>query len=82
MNFGQAIDALKTGQRVERAGWNGKGMYIVLIGDCKMTSLDKKESAASSATIPPFIAMRTAQHTLVPWLASQTDVLAEDWQLA
>ena len=70
MNFGDAIQALKRGERVCRAGWNGKGMWLAL----------QRPDAHSKMTLP-YIYMRTAQGDLVPWLASQTDLLAEDWEL-
>lgn len=68
MDFGQALSALKAGHRVERAGWNGKGMYLEL----------QRPDAHSKMTLP-YIYMKTVQGNLVPWLASQTDMLAEDW---
>lgn len=70
MNFGQAIEALKAGKRVTRPGWNGKGMWLAL----------QVPDGGSKMTLP-YIYMRTAGEIgdLVPWLASQTDVLAEDW---
>lgn len=68
MNFGQAISALKQGLRVSRSGWNGKGMYLGL----------QVPDAHSKMTLP-YIYMYTATGDLVPWLASQTDILAEDW---
>lgn len=68
MNFGDAISALKGGKRVSRSGWNGKGMWLEL----------QVPDAHSKMTLP-YIYMKTAQDDLVPWLASQTDVLAEDW---
>lgn len=70
MNFGQAIEALKTGSRVERAGWNGKGMWLKL----------HTVTAESHMTLP-YIFMSTVDGNFVPWLASQTDMLAEDWTL-
>jgi len=70
MNFGQAIEALKLGQKVARAGWNGKNMWLAL----------QRPDAHSKMTLP-YIYMFTAQGDLVPWLASQTDVLAEDWSI-
>ena len=70
MNFGQAIAALKAGQKVARAGWNGKNMWLGL-----------QEPNANSKMTLPYIYMYTAQGDLVPWLASQTDVLAEDWSI-
>jgi hypothetical protein len=70
MNFGQAIEALKAGQVVTRAGWNGKNMHI----DLQIPDEHSKMSL-------PYIFMYTAQGDLVPWLASQTDMLAEDWEI-
>lgn len=68
MNFGQAIEALKAGKRVSRSGWNGKGMWLAL-----------QVPDAHSKMSLPYIYMSTVDAQLVPWLASQTDVLAEDW---
>lgn len=70
MDFGEAIRALKKGKRVTRPGWNGKGMWLEL----------QKPDENSKMTLP-YIFMFTADKHLVPWLASQTDVLAEDWQV-
>lgn len=67
--FGWAVEALKAGQRVTRSGWNGKGMWL---------GLQRPDSHSKMSL--PYIYMKTAQGDLVPWLASQTDVLAEDWQ--
>lgn len=68
MNFGDAIQALKNGKRVARAGWNGKNMYLEL----------QHPDEHSKMTLP-YIYMRTVQGDFVPWLASQTDVLSDDW---
>ena len=70
LSFGDAIVALKAGQRVGRAGWNGKSMWLAL----------QVPDAHSKMTLP-YIYMSTAQGDLVPWLASQTDILATDWAL-
>lgn len=69
MNFGQAIDALKAGKKVARGGWNGKNMWLAL----------QRPTELSKMTLP-YIYMNTAQGDLVPWLASQTDILSEDWE--
>jgi hypothetical protein len=69
MDFGQMLAKLKKGTLMTRPGWNGKGMFIAL-----QTPTD-----LSKMTLP-YIYMSTADHHLVPWLASQTDILAEDWQ--
>mgnify|MGYP002768269425 FL=1 len=68
MNFGQAIEALKQGKKVARAGWNGKNMHLEL-----------QRPDAHSKMTRPYIYMYTAQGDNVPWLASQTDILSEDW---
>ncbi len=70
MNFGQAIEALKAGKAVARDGWNGKGMWLRL-----------QVPDAHSKMSLPYVYMKTADGKLVPWLASQTDVLAEDWAI-
>lgn len=83
LNFGEAIEALKGSKRVARHGWNGKGMWLSLVG---VTSQWCGSIEGVANTMPvgwqgysPFIAMYTADGMLVPWLASQTDMLAEDW---
>jgi hypothetical protein len=72
-SFGWAIHAMKGGQRVCRAGWNGKGMLLILVREWDSDQLP------SAVELLPFIAMKTVQGDYVPWLASQTDILAEDW---
>ncbi len=89
MNFGGALDALKTNKRVARAGWNGtNSMFLILIpGSNIPVSADRPlgqaapELVGKTITYQPHIDMFTAQGTLVPWLASQTDLLAEDWHV-
>ena len=68
MTFGDAIQVLKNGERVAREGWNGKGMWLKL-----------QVPDANSKMSLPYIYMFTATKDQVPWLASQTDMLAEDW---
>ncbi len=69
LNFGEALAVLKIGNKVRRAGWNGKGMWLGL-----------QVPDANSKMSLPYIYMSTVQGDLVPWLASQTDVLANDWE--
>lgn len=76
--FGGALEALKEGRRVMRSGWNGKGMWIFLVRN--WTSLPLSDSGDSPTL--SFIAMSTVDGSIVPWLASQTDILAEDWREA
>lgn len=70
MDFGNALNALKSGHSVARSGWNGKGMWLRL----------QRPDDNSKMTLP-YIYMSTAQGDLVPWLASQTDMLADDWEI-
>lgn len=90
MPFGLALEALKKGKRVARAGWNGKGMYLFLTSSIEFNTKadlsefnptrDANETGDNAAFIHAAIGMRTAQRTLViGWLASQTDMLADDW---
>ena len=87
MNFGQAIEKLKLGQRVSRAGWNGKGMFLIYVPgtvDAKLHEGTPYANALNSniVTINPHIDMKTTTGEMQPgWLASQTDMLAEDWEL-
>jgi hypothetical protein len=78
LNFGQALIALKLDLKVARKGWNGKGMFLFLSPSlgCQMY---EKYTGESINDLQPFIVMKAADGTLVPWIASQTDILAEDW---
>jgi len=69
-DFGSALMSLKAGKKVARAGWNGKGMWIAL----------QVPDGYSKMSLP-YLYMKTAQGDLVPWLASQTDILSNDWQV-
>lgn len=85
MSFSSALNALKNRQRVARAGWNGKGMWLVLVSDgYELFHVDNSRADAllnpgGGTRLLPFIGMYTADNCFVPWLASQTDLLAEDW---
>lgn len=68
MDFGGALVSLRGGKRVSRAGWNGKGMWIAL----------QRPDEHSKMGLP-YLYMSTVDGRLVPWLASQTDILADDW---
>ena len=83
MSFGLAVEAVKKGKKIARAGWNGKGMFLFLVPG----STFKVNRAPLLGIYPEgteinyhaHIDMKTADGTIVPWLASQTDVLADDW---
>jgi hypothetical protein len=79
-DFGWALMRLRQGAKVCRAGWNGKGMYLFLVGETGWYLHQGRAPALPHAVVrAPFIAMKTAQATIVPWIASQTDLLAVDW---
>lgn len=83
MNFGQALEALKDGKKVGRDGWNGKGMFLFLVPGSTFKvnrpPLLGIYPEGTEINYCPHIDMKTADGKIVPWLASQTDVLAEDW---
>lgn len=88
MNFGQAIEALKQGKKVSRAGWNGKGMWLILVPGTPMAHMREgsayQKAGVSECEILPHIDMWTTnaegRRAMLPgWLASQSDMLADDW---
>jgi Protein of unknown function (DUF2829) len=70
-DIGWAVNELRNGYKVRRAGWNGKGMWLEL-----------QEPDENSKMTLPYVFMSTAQGDFVPWLCSQTDLLASDWENA
>lgn len=87
MKFGAALEQLKQGARIARAGWNGKAMFLLLVQPPQSASPSQYMYRVEEAYEPPayklmpWIGMKTADNCFVPWLASQTDVLAEDWEV-
>lgn len=90
LSFGGAIDALKAGKKVTRKGWNGKGMYLWLKPAttikaewCKDPMLKEIVDAnGGEAEALGTICMKTADNKILTgWLASQTDMLSEDWMI-
>lgn len=79
MNFGEAIEAMKRGDKVAREGWNGRGMFLWI---AVVTSTETPDGVPLGiSNVRPCIVMKDAQGMCVPgWLASQSDMLAEDWQ--
>lgn len=82
LTFGSALEAIKDGYRVQRSGWNGKNMWIVLVKGQAVQKAVADCYGNSGETFPVLDAvyMKTADEKLVPWLCSQTDMLANDWQ--
>lgn len=82
MTFGDAINALKEGYMVARRGWNGKGMYLRLVRNGNYAvGFKQGEPLADHISLAPWIGMKTATNEFVPWLASQSDMLSEDWEI-
>lgn len=90
MTFGLAIEAMRRGHNVARSGWNGKGIFIFIVKTAIGHPQQRKTGMKVSVDIATHIAIDTtglltdnpdAPKSVVPWLASQTDILAEDWQI-
>lgn len=95
MSFGHAIEAAKAGHRIARAGWNGKGMFVAYMPPLYLPpyntqDTNRKVNDRTAKWIgedkpldcQPYFAMYTADEKWVPgWLASQTDMLADDWMI-
>ena len=83
MTFSEALELIKAGRRVAREGWNGKGMFVFLVpGSRFIVNREPLLSILGEGTEVDYhghIDMRTANGQIVPWLASQTDILAKDW---
>ena len=88
MNFGLAIEAAKQGKKITRRGWNGKGMWVI----CRSGYPDGipcNKKTADAVGIPegtlfkvrPYLQMKCVDDTFQMWLASQSDILAEDWEI-
>jgi hypothetical protein len=88
MDFSDALNACKAGARIQRAGWNGAGMFVVHQKGYP-DGIGINANTAEATGIPqgtvcrflPYLMFRTAQGDFVPWLASQTDLLADDWRV-
>lgn len=85
MNFGEAIEVVKSGARIARSGWNGKGMWVcfmppVTIPEGVVNGRTKKFVPMGDLVVGGYFVMWTAQGIWQPgWLASQNDMLADDW---
>lgn len=70
-DFSEILELLKAGNKVVREGWNGTGMYV-----------EMQRPDEHSKMTRPYIFMKTVDGEFVPWVASQTDILADDWTFA
>ena len=85
MDFSQALNEIKAGMKLQRIGWNGQNMFVFLVAgstfEVNRPPLLGIYPEGTSIDYHGHIDMRTAQGQIVPWVASQTDLLAEDWQI-
>lgn len=86
MSFGLAIEAAKKGKKISRSGWNGKGMYVIYRTGYP-EGIPCNKNTADAVGIPegtlfkvrPYLQMKCVDDTFQMWLASQSDILADDW---
>ena len=83
MDFGQALKHLKDADAVHRDGWNGKKMFIYLVPENRYKAQTEVAKSYFGDDVPyrAYIAMKTVSNDVVPWVASQTDLLSDDWHL-
>lgn len=92
LTFGAAIEALKAGHKVARAGWNGKGMFLYYVASSTVDKFNLRNEAKDAledvefeqgiVRISGHIDMKAADGSvIIGWLASQTDMLADDWTI-
>lgn len=84
LTFGQALEAMQRGQPVTRAGWNGKGMFIYLVPANSYQAQTDTARRQFGDMVPyrAYVAMKTVDNEVVPWVSSQSDILATDWSVA
>jgi len=84
MNIGQAVGLMKDRRCVGRPGWNGKGMFLYLFSGQTTDTVEQAEESyfgvMGEVKRQDAVMMKTADDTVVPWLCSQSDLLAEDWE--
>jgi hypothetical protein len=85
VSFGAAIEALKQGKKVTRINWNGKGMYVYYVPASVYPAQRNKfgtmldEFPNDMVPYRDYLAMKTVNNEVVPWVASQSDILSDDW---
>lgn len=80
--FGHAVELLKSGFKLARKGWNGKGMYISYVCEKEWASSELERSWTEDLKPRPWLGIKTVDDGYMPWVPSQSDVLADDWVLA
>ena len=84
-SFSEAVQNLKDGYKVARAGWNGKGMFIFLVKGSTFAvnrpPLNQFYPEGTLINYRPHVDMKTVDGDIVPWICSQSDMLANDWEI-
>lgn len=82
MNFGKALEAVKGGKKITRKGWNGKGQYVIIVTDISCMSVSGEIITPNHNAIGnKCLAFVGTSGIQLGWLASQSDMLAEDWEI-
>lgn len=83
MDFSEALLAVKDGKKIARKGWNGAGQYVYHVPAASYAAQTDvaKEEFGEEVPYTAYLAIKTVQNTVAPWLASQTDLLADDWEV-
>ncbi len=91
MDFGKAIKELKVGQRVQRKGWNGKGMFVYLVGGIEknisnpteelICGIDNDVREYPYIKVNPHMMIKNVDNSVSTWVPSVNDCLADDWIL-
>ncbi len=82
-DFSGALSMIRAGEKAARAGWNGKGMFIYFVPAASYPTQTEIARKTFGETVPyrAYIAFKTVDGDVVPWVASQTDILADDWAI-
>jgi hypothetical protein len=83
MDFSDALKELRNGKALRRKGWNAANQYVYLVPQASYPAQTDVAKAEFGDSVPygPYLAIKTVQGTVVPWLASQTDLLNDDWEV-
>ena len=83
MNFSEALIEVKNGKKITREGWNGKDQFVYFVDANSYPAQTEIAKATFGETVPysAYLVIKTVQNIAVPWIASQGDLLAEDWKI-
>ena len=81
MNFGQALEALKKGEKICRKGWNGKGMFIFLMAGGDAVIPGSSDESTNKIRFNPYMVIKNVDDSISTWVPSVNDCLSEDWEI-